>query len=34
MPTREEAELSGITTGQPLIGIESIGRTNDGLPIE
>ncbi|MBH3470587.1 GntR family transcriptional regulator [Pseudomonas putida] len=34
MPTREEAELLGITTGQPLIGIESIGRTKDGLPIE
>ncbi|MFT0520201.1 UTRA domain-containing protein [Pseudomonas faucium] len=33
-PTREEAELLGITTGQPLRGIESIGRTKDGLPIE
>ncbi|WP_408981072.1 UTRA domain-containing protein [Pseudomonas sp. B21-023] len=34
MPTREEAELLGITTGQPLIGIESIGRIKDGFPIE
>ncbi|HEJ9096984.1 TPA: GntR family transcriptional regulator [Serratia odorifera] len=34
MPTREEAELLNIPLLQPLIGIESIGRTQDGSPLE
>jgi len=34
MPTREEAELLGITPLQPLIGIESVGHTRDGSPLE
>ncbi|QHA88051.1 GntR family transcriptional regulator [Serratia rhizosphaerae] len=34
MPTREEAELLNIPLLQPLIGIESVGRTQDGTPLE
>lgn len=34
MPGREEARWLGVDPSQPMIGIESIGRTSDGLVLE